>query len=468
MLVGILRDKMKNILQLFEQRGFIYRKKASTLGGEFSGPCPWCGGKDRFSIHPTRDHYVCRQCHKAGDAIEFLKDYAKLTYLEACSEIGIQPSQKPNERLDYRDITKDQQSAAWEPRATTPPPLTWQNKAAAVLFESFKYIMSPAGKPHREYLNQRGIETTTIKAARIGYHFAQSTFSAQAWGYSQEHEQALKTKIWIPEGFTIPYFNDSLPVRIRIRQADPDATSRFIVVPGSSTGFFHYDQHCGVALDPADKRPWIITESELDGWLIYQTAGDIIKVFAIGNSSARPDLETHQTIAGKPGLLNLDNDTAGRKELQWWGQHYPLTRPWLSVVGKDPGEDFQAGIDIREWVQQGIQHLRDRGYLSAQSSVQNGTLQNIRESISIENPKVTIQANTKQNIVEKPTHEDNQTINSKNCIHGHYCNHHKSGCCLILGGSVFEIDECPKEYWYRYQTNEFCNQIVLGVDFKKK
>jgi DNA primase len=43
------------------------RRVASTNGGEWAGPCPWCGGTDRFRVWPyaARPRYWCRQCRTA-------------------------------------------------------------------------------------------------------------------------------------------------------------------------------------------------------------------------------------------------------------------------------------------------------------------------------------------------------------------------------------------------------------------
>ena len=47
---------------------------------EYAGPCPGCGGKDRFHVHLSkrdgRGAWMCRVCHPAeqegwGDAIEY-------------------------------------------------------------------------------------------------------------------------------------------------------------------------------------------------------------------------------------------------------------------------------------------------------------------------------------------------------------------------------------------------------------
>jgi len=65
------------ILDIVESLNFSLKKVSSTTGGEFCGPCPWCGGKDRFRLWPNHEkgtggRYWCRQCDRSGDAIRFL------------------------------------------------------------------------------------------------------------------------------------------------------------------------------------------------------------------------------------------------------------------------------------------------------------------------------------------------------------------------------------------------------------
>jgi hypothetical protein len=43
------------IFDLLEADGFFSKKVASTGGGEFAGPCPFCrDGKDRFRVWPEQ------------------------------------------------------------------------------------------------------------------------------------------------------------------------------------------------------------------------------------------------------------------------------------------------------------------------------------------------------------------------------------------------------------------------------
>lgn len=37
-------------------------KVAASNGGEWAGPCPFCGGKDRFRVQPEKNRWLCRGC----------------------------------------------------------------------------------------------------------------------------------------------------------------------------------------------------------------------------------------------------------------------------------------------------------------------------------------------------------------------------------------------------------------------
>ena len=38
------------------------KKQAGTRGGEYAGPCPFCGGRDRFRVQPEKGLWWCRNC----------------------------------------------------------------------------------------------------------------------------------------------------------------------------------------------------------------------------------------------------------------------------------------------------------------------------------------------------------------------------------------------------------------------
>ena len=71
------------------------KKVASTGGGEYHSPCPFCGGKDRFIIQPRAGRWMCRQCDKRGDAIEFVKEYHGKDFKAACEYLRLELDERP-------------------------------------------------------------------------------------------------------------------------------------------------------------------------------------------------------------------------------------------------------------------------------------------------------------------------------------------------------------------------------------
>ena len=68
-----------------------YAQQLSPLkksGNYWTGPCPICGGRDRFLIkqHEGQTKFYCRNCgdERYHDAIEFIRRYYQVDFLEAC------------------------------------------------------------------------------------------------------------------------------------------------------------------------------------------------------------------------------------------------------------------------------------------------------------------------------------------------------------------------------------------------
>lgn len=52
-------------------------------GGEHVGPCPRCGGRDRFSVNPRKGVFNCRGCAASGDVIAFVQHVDHCSFEEA-------------------------------------------------------------------------------------------------------------------------------------------------------------------------------------------------------------------------------------------------------------------------------------------------------------------------------------------------------------------------------------------------
>ncbi|MDY7038361.1 MAG: helicase, partial [Thermodesulfobacteriota bacterium] len=78
-----------NVIDLL-RKYYEPRKVSAAKGGEYQSACPGCGdggkGKksNRFHVWPEANHgegsYWCRQCGRAGDLIQFLRDFEGFGY----------------------------------------------------------------------------------------------------------------------------------------------------------------------------------------------------------------------------------------------------------------------------------------------------------------------------------------------------------------------------------------------------
>lgn len=146
----------------------------------------------------------------------------------------------------------------------------------------------------------------------------------------------------------IPHVVGGAVHRLRIRRDDPGDGSRYVIVSGSSSEPMAWGQDKGAA---------VIVESELDGMLLNQEAGDLAGVVAMGSAQAKPDRITHEAMAAVAVILvSLDADNAGAKaSWQFWPETYGTrAKRWPCVNGKDPSEARANGLDLREWVVAGI------------------------------------------------------------------------------------------------------------------
>lgn len=338
------------LLDLLSSDGFDLKRKAAISGGEYAGPCPWCGGDDRFVVWPDHPKYKggrywCRQCHKSGDIMQYLKELRGMDYRAACKFLGEQPKFRSHSIASLR-----QAKTPIFPREFISPDTVWQKKAAAFLEGCQSCLLSNEGEGVRAFLHGKGLNDETIKRSGIGWNPTSIFFDRQSWGLSQEvNDHGRPRKLWIPEGLVIPCFENGKVVRLRIRCSDQRDGRRYILVSGSSNQPMVWN---------LIKMSIIIVESELDGLLLWQETGDLIGVVALGSAQAKPDNKTHEAlIKAEKILIALDVDDAGAKAAwHFWLETYGAkAKRWPCVRGKDPSEAYQNGLNIHSWINVGIE-----------------------------------------------------------------------------------------------------------------
>jgi DNA primase len=125
-------------------------------GHNARGKCPFHGSKsDSFTVYPDSGRARCWGCQWSGDAIEFVKDFYGLTFIEAL------------ERLEG-DHGLDGVTAAPVQRARNPVKRVERPRVDAVVFGRLLWKLSvPDLDAVRTYLRARGVPECMLSAERL-------------------------------------------------------------------------------------------------------------------------------------------------------------------------------------------------------------------------------------------------------------------------------------------------------------
>lgn len=332
-----------NILDLYRREGYQAKREAGTGGGTWGGPCPGCGGDDRFRIQPYYSNvgwhkggrWICNQCHpKWSDAPGYLMTFHRMSYPKACRKLGIEAKSRPSATP----------RPTWKPKNMVPPPSTWQKKAAQFVAGAENNLWGEAGANARAYLEGRGLSATFIEWARLGWNPKVEFDDYGAWGLPPErNERGNRKRVWLPPGIVIPVFcGDGQLLRVKVRRSAPDSKPKYISITGGAATSFMVLGEAPIV---------VVVESELDALLLYQEAGDLATVMAVGSAQYKPDAEAFAGLKAAPAVLvALDADKSGFEAWKWWRSNLPNAQLCPAPEGKDPTEAHQHGADLRAWV----------------------------------------------------------------------------------------------------------------------
>ena len=132
-------------------------------GREQVGPCPRCGGVDRF--HCQADQYFCRQCQppEAGKGRHDVFSFAEFVGLahgfrEAYTVV-----------CDWANaVPVVSQPTRMQPDQPQPAPAHWQTRLDQEVQRCQQRLSGSQGHPGRTYLAGRQIAPETIRAAHLG------------------------------------------------------------------------------------------------------------------------------------------------------------------------------------------------------------------------------------------------------------------------------------------------------------
>lgn len=351
------------LLEAAEAAGMVFKKVASTHGGEYAGPCPKCGGRDRFRLWPEdkggEGSYWCRGCGAGGDLVQFLVDVRGLNYPSAFREAGrAYPAgyRPPGERAvaSFKVPSAQGGERSFQPRVYDPPVETWRLKAEKlVAYAHGKLLDNPE---QLDKLAARGLDRHAVEVFRLGWIPGDNGKNAvfrprSSWGLPMLRKDNGKERmLWIPRGLVIPCIKDGVIQRIRIRRPGCDLKTdrdvRYYILPGSSME--------PLLIHP-ERKGFVVVESELDAMLLSRVAGAVVGVVALGSALAKPGGAAFYYLQNALRILvALDADAAGAKGWAWWNEQFTTARRWPVPLGKDPGEAVALGVDLFQWVMAGL------------------------------------------------------------------------------------------------------------------
>jgi hypothetical protein len=306
--------------------------------GSYDSPCPICGGDDRFGYTPDpRNHpgaaakgglFNCRQCHFRGTGAMLL-DHLK------------------NGRTFLPKITTTQN----QPKPCTPhqfkaPEVPWQRSFSSFLSTFSLSLTENSAQP----LIERGISLATAQRyciIPITQSFRHPAGLVAQGTHAADTGQATFAETYGP-GIIIPARRNNTLFKVEVRNFDPHgAKGKYANISGSSS-------HPMIFPDQTtNSGTFIIVESLLDGYMLNSQVPDLVTPIALSSTNTSLDQEVVTTLEqAKNILICLDNDKAGLDKSRQINEQFPKSTIIIPPYGKDPGEFFQRGGDLREWLEQ--------------------------------------------------------------------------------------------------------------------
>jgi len=322
-------------------------------GRNFKGLCPFHSEKTpSFIVSPERQIFKCFGCSLGGDAFKFLMEMEGMEFREAVQELA---KRAGVELKDFRP-SKDQQQKQ---------KLLEINHLASEYFQ-FILLKHPVGQKARQYLEKRGIVSSSIKTFALGYA-PDSWEGLLNWlvgkkGYRYQDLEAaglaIKSRGWYARfrgRIIFPLMGtqgDVLGFAGRVLQKDVKQ-AKYINSP--ETLLYHKSRHLyGLSVTKEfvrKKNQIVLVEGELDAISSYQAG--VKQIAAIKGSALTEDHLKLIKRFCETIILSLDADQAGQMAMQRSLDLVEKAGLNLKMVdlpsGKDP--DDLAQKDPKKWRQ---------------------------------------------------------------------------------------------------------------------
>lgn len=290
--------------------------------------------------------------------MQFFVEFKGMGYRDAFKAAGREGLSGGYRPAAYRAVSAGTSAVSFVPKSYDPPSETWQIKATAFVDAAHKALLG--NEEQLRFLAERGLDLQAVRGFRLGWFAGENgkpcLFRPRvAWGLPKifNPKTGKDKMLWVPRGLVIPCYKGGSLYRVRIRRPAEDLQTerdvKYYVVPGSGMELAGHNP---------DHRVYVIVEADLDEMLIARRAGSMCGSIALGSAAAKPGTGMYwhleQAVRILVALDYGDDNLAGEKAAAWWLRQFPQARRWPVPQGKDPGEAFEKGVDIRAWIRAGL------------------------------------------------------------------------------------------------------------------
>ena len=325
------------------------------------GPCPFCGGRDRFQVKQSDagQLWVCRHCQPTyGDAVSFLMR-GGATFCDVLAKYG--GYEQGAAVGGYRGMFDKSQGL------TAPAHLAEQATAATVTAEppcddwqavAWQAVGRCADNLQREY--EQG---TAVARYMLGRGITAELAHTFGLGFNPHWMGTAVGKL--APGIVIPCWDDSGLWYVKVRLTRAESERRAKAMGGKLQKYAHLPSGESRAMFNASAvataERVLIVEGEFDAIVGHAYAPQGTAVVTFGSKSMT--LETSPTwgnlLVTRKVYASLDNDESGQGAMAKWLQWPFITAAKPLPAGKDVSElwQLQGGAAVAQWLKQGVTNV---------------------------------------------------------------------------------------------------------------
>lgn len=218
----------------------IRKRWVLARGIDRAGPCPVCGGEDRFAIHTRKNTFNCRGCGiSGGGVIDLVMQTERVEFVAACEIVtGRKAEAAPDPVVTERLRAEAEAAQAKRDSEET----RYREAARKAAYETWKRAFRPrwggplddVRSPVVAYLRRRGIDFADEQARRVGNELRLGEIQRHPWKEKQGgvwvtlHEgPAMLAAVQRPDG----HFG-----AVHVTWLDPNETKGKLVLPSDAGG----------------------------------------------------------------------------------------------------------------------------------------------------------------------------------------------------------------------------------------